>query len=78
MKTYPDEILSLLTDKGFDASFEKHTNSFSTYQDAYEAVEAVVYHWFKIRRYASYDSYRKRRASRLKSGSSHLSKNKRI
>jgi hypothetical protein len=66
MEKYPDEILCLLTDKGFDKKFETCISTFSTHEEAYEAVEAVVYHWFKIRNYASYNSYRGCRNLRLK------------
>lgn len=66
MERYPDEILELLTDKGFDREYEKCIPKYPSKTEAYEAVEQVVYFWFKIRRYSCYDSFRNCWTRRLK------------
>lgn len=69
MKRYPDTLLRLLTDKGFDEAFESEINNHKTYESAYEAVEAELIKWLSYRKYANYDSYRVCRNLRLKNRS---------
>ena len=66
MQRYPDEILILLTDKGFDKEYEKCISKFPSKTEAYEAVEQTVYKYFKIRRYTCFDSFRHCWSRRLK------------
>ena len=52
------EIMSLLTPYGFDNKIQDCKSLFNDdEQAAYNAVEAIVYHYFKHRRYKSYESY---------------------
>lgn len=48
---------SLLTHSGFDKEYERCLKIFSSEKDAYEAVEHLIYFWFKVRKFSSFKSY---------------------
>lgn len=52
--------IELITPKGFDQAFFRLCNSpeFKTQEQAYEYLEEVYITKFKMRRYASYNSFR--------------------
>lgn len=47
----------LLSSEGFDKEYDRCLKKFSSPKDAYEAVEHIIYFWFKVRKYKSYKSY---------------------
>lgn len=64
MRRYPKEILDLLSAEGFDKRFELYMSKFDSYKEAYEAVEEIIYQWFNVRKYNSYESFRVMRSYR--------------
>ena len=66
MMVYPPEILRLLTPEGFNQAFDEKIGHFSTYSEAYEAVEEIHQRFFTFRKYSDYESFRVSRTYFLK------------
>ena len=65
MKIYPDGLLILLTDKGFDEAFCAGLKKCATPEQAYNRIETVLKYWFNFHKYANYASYIKDRKLRI-------------
>jgi hypothetical protein len=60
------EILALLSPRGFDERFWKHSKDCKTYIEAYEKTEKEFHKHFGKRKYSDYNSYRNSRDKRIK------------
>lgn len=58
LRPYPKEITDLLTLEGFSAKFYELTQSYPTYEEAYECCEQLHLKYFRHRKYSSYNSFR--------------------
>lgn len=66
IEPYPEHIMKLNTQDGFDTWFWEMVNEYRTHEMAYEAVERNHTAYFGTRKYENFDSYRKCRDRRLK------------
>lgn len=55
---YPEQLTSLLTQKGFVEYWINVQPLHRTHKEAYEYCEAIHCHYYRFRKYSSYESFR--------------------
>ena len=60
LATYPKYVLALQTIEGFKRAYWDEAKHHDRLADAYETIEKVHEHFFGVRKYASYESFKAR------------------